>query len=90
MYISSQLSLRLHGKHSFYSYPWIIRTGSLVDALWPEVAQRQVDDDGNVTLECRGFNDRNLYHRQTPCDPPFTSELQCVCSAPVDNVVPGT
>ena len=66
MYISSQLSLRLHGKHSFHSYPWIIRAGGLVDALGPEVAQRQVDDDGNVTLECRGFNDRNLYLRQRP------------------------
>ena len=75
MYISSQLSLRLHGKHSFHSYPWIIRAGGLVDALGPEVAQRQVDDDGNVTLECHGFNDRNLYPRQTPCDQDYLRKL---------------
>jgi hypothetical protein len=75
MYLSSQLSLRLHGMHSFHSYPWIIRAGGLVDALGPEVAQRQVDDEGKVTLECRGFNDRNLYPRQTPCDQDYLRKL---------------
>ena len=67
MYLSSQLSLRLHGMHSFRSYPWIIRSGGLIDALGPEVAQRRVDpESGNVELTCSGFNDRNLYPRQTP------------------------
>jgi len=75
MYLSSQLSLRLHGKHSFHSYPWIIRSGGLIDALGPEVAQRQVDDEGNERLACRGFNDRNLYPRQTPCDQDYLRKL---------------
>lgn len=75
MYLSSQLSLRLHGMHSFHSYPWIIRSGGLVDALGPEVAQRQVDGDGNITLECHGFNDRNLYPRETPCDQDYLRKL---------------
>ncbi len=67
MYVCSQLSLRLHGQHSFHSYPLIVRAGGLVDALGPEVARRQVDpESGNLTLECAGFNDRNLYPRQTP------------------------
>ena len=62
MYLSSQLSLRLHGQHSFHSYPLIIRAGGLVEALGPEVARREVDPhSGNVTLDCPGFNDRNLY-----------------------------
>ena len=41
MYLCSQLSLRLHGQHSFHSYPLIVRAGGLVDALGPEeVAMR--------------------------------------------------
>jgi hypothetical protein len=76
MYVSSQLSLRLHGQHSFHSYPLIIRAGGLIDALGPEVARREVDpQSGNVTLECPGFNDRNLYPRETPCDQDFLRKL---------------
>jgi len=76
MYLSSQLSLRLHGQHSFHSYPLIIRAGGLVEALGPEVARREVDPhSGNVTLDCPGFNDRNLYPRETPCDQDFLRKL---------------
>jgi Transposase DDE domain len=76
MYVCSQLSLRLHGQHSFHSYPLIIRAGGLIDALGPEVARRQVDpQSGNLTLQCAGFNDRNLYPRQTPCDQDFLRKL---------------
>jgi Transposase DDE domain len=76
MYLSSQLSLRLHGQHGFHSYPLIIRAGGLIDALGPEVAQRHVDPQtGNLHLCCQGFNDRNLYPRQTPCDQDFLRKL---------------
>jgi hypothetical protein len=76
MYLSSQLSLRLHGQHGFHGYPLIIRAGGLIDALGPEVARRDVDPQtGNVKLECAGFNDRNLYPRQTPCDQDFRRKL---------------
>lgn len=37
MYLSSQLSLRLHGQHGFHGYPLIIRAGGLVDALGPRL-----------------------------------------------------
>jgi Transposase DDE domain len=76
MYVCSQLSLRLHGQHSFHSYPLIIRAGGLVDALGPEVARRQVDPQtGDLTRHCAGFNDRNLYPRQMPCDQDFLRKL---------------
>lgn len=76
MYVRSQLSLRPHGQHSFHSYPLIVRAGGLVDALGPEVARRQVDpESGDLTLECAGFNDRNLYPRQPPCDQDFLRKL---------------
>lgn len=76
MYLSSQLSLRLHGQHSFHSYPLIIRSGGLIEALGPHVARREVDPvSGDVTLDCPGFNDRNLYPRKTPCDQDFLRKL---------------
>jgi hypothetical protein len=76
MCLSSQLSLRLHGQHSFHSYPLIIRCGGLIDALGPDVAHREVDPDtGNVTLRCEGFNERNFYDRQTPCDQDYLRKL---------------
>lgn len=76
MYVSSQLSLRLHGQHSFHSYPLIIRCGGLIDALGPDVAHREVDPDtGDVTLRCEGFNERNFHPRQTPCDQDYLRKL---------------
>lgn len=76
MYLSSQFTLRLHGQNAFHAYPLIIRAGGLLDALGPEVARRQVDPaTGNMTLHCPGFNDRNLYPRQTPCDQDFLRKL---------------
>jgi hypothetical protein len=76
MYLSSQLTLRLHGQHAFHSYPLIIRSGGLIEALGPEVARRQVDPaTGNMTLHCQGFNSRNLYARTTPCDQDFLRKL---------------
>jgi len=76
MYLSSQLAIKRHGQHSFHSYPLIIRGGGLIEALGPEVARRDVDpQSGHVTLDCPGFNDRNLYPRQTPCDQDFLRKL---------------
>lgn len=76
MYLSSQLSLRLHGSQSFHSYPLIIRSGGLLDALGPEQARRAVDPQtGDVSIGCAGFNDRNDYPRQTPCDQDFLRKL---------------
>lgn len=76
MYLSSQLTLRLHGMHSFHSYPWIIRSGGLIDALGPEVAQRHVDPDtGDMHIECEGFNHRAVHPRRTPCDQDYLRKL---------------
>lgn len=76
MYVSSQLSMRLHGSHSFHSYPFVIRSGGLIDALGPEVARRDVDaETGNLSIYCAGFNHRNRYPRSTPCDQDFLRKL---------------
>ncbi len=76
MYVSSQLALRLHGSHSFHSYPLIIRAGGLIDALGPEVATRKVDPQtGDMSIHCAGFNTRNLHPRTTPCDQDYLRKL---------------
>jgi len=76
MYLSSQLSLRLHGSHSFHSYPLIIRSGGLLDALGPEHARREVDaQTGSISISCAGYNHRNLGPRDTPCDQDFLRKL---------------
>lgn len=69
LYVASDLSLRLHGMQSFHGYPLVIRTGGLLNALGPEVGKKVVHPQtGQVTIHCPGFNHKNTYDRQTPCD----------------------
>lgn len=69
LYIASDISLRLHGMQSFHSYPFVIRSGGMINALGPKVGRKVVHPKtGNVTLYCPGFNSKNKYDRQTPCD----------------------
>jgi hypothetical protein len=69
LYIASDLSLRLHGMQSFHGYPFVIRTGGLLNAFGPEVGKKAVHPQtGQVTIHCPGFNRKNRYDRQTPCD----------------------
>jgi len=69
MYIASDMSLRLHGMQSFHGYPLVIRTGGLLNALGPEAGKKTVHPEtGQVTIHCPGFNHKNKYDRQTPCD----------------------
>lgn len=73
IYLSSELSLKLHGAQSYHAFPRILRSGGLIDALGPEMGGRKAQhpDTGDVTLACPGFNEKNDYDRQTPCDQDF-------------------
>lgn len=72
MYIASNLSMRLHGVHSFHAYPYVVRCGGMLNAFGPEVGHKTVHPETkDVTLSCAGFNDKNYYDRQTPCDQDF-------------------
>ena len=72
LYLASQLSLRLHGAAGYNAFPYVLRSGGLVDALGPTVGRKAVHPDTqDVTLACPGFNDKNRYDRQTPCDQDF-------------------
>jgi hypothetical protein len=51
----------------------VLRFGGLIDALGPELGGRKTThpETGDVTLSCPGFNRKNDYDRQTPCDQDF-------------------
>ena len=73
IYLASELSLKLHGAESYHAFPRVLRTGGLIEALGPELGGRKTrhPETGDVTLACPGFNDKNDYDRQTPCDQDF-------------------
>jgi hypothetical protein len=76
LYVSSEISLKLHGARSHYSYPYIIRCGGLLEALGPALARKTVDKKtGDLALACEGFNQKNHYQRETPCDQDFLRKL---------------
>jgi len=73
LYVASELSLKLHGSQSYHAYPRLLRSGGLIDALGPERGGHKTrhPQTGEVTLACPGFNRKNDYDRQTPCDQDF-------------------
>jgi hypothetical protein len=61
--------MRLHGVHSFNSYPLVVRTGGMLNAFGHPAGRKVTHPDtGTVTLACEGFNQKNEYPRETPCD----------------------
>ena len=70
VYIASDISMRFHGVHSFNAFPYVVRSGGMVNAFGPAMGHKAVHPETkDVTLSCSGFNDKNDYDRQTPCDP---------------------
>ena len=75
-YIASELSMRLHGVHSFNVYPTVVRTGGMLNALAPKLKCAALHPDTkDMTIACEGFNGKNHYDRQTPCDQDFLRKL---------------
>ena len=71
LYIASQISLKLHDA-SYHAFPHVLRSGGLITALGPKVGRKaEHPDTHDITLACAGFNDKNDYDRQTPCDRDF-------------------
>ena len=76
MYVASNLSMRLHGEHAFHAYPLVVRLGGMMNAFGPKVGQKVVHPDtGDVTVACEGFNNKNHYDRQSPCDEDFLRKM---------------
>ena len=75
-YISSNLSMRLHGVHSFNAFPMVVRSGGMLNAFGPKAGRKVVHpDNGDVTIVCEGFNKKNHYDRETPCDQDFLRKV---------------
>jgi hypothetical protein len=67
--LTANLSLRLHGQHAFHAWPQVVRCGGLLSALPPALATKHLDPkSGRVLIHCTGFNAKNTYDRQAPCD----------------------
>lgn len=67
--LAANLSLKLHGEHAFLAWERVVRCGGLLSALDPAIASKHLDPQSHqVMLRCVGFNDKNQYDRQTPCD----------------------
>ena len=75
-YVASNLSMRLHGVHAFDAFPMVVRCGGMLQAFGPQAGRKVVHPDtGEMTVVCEGFNQKNLYDRQTPCDPDYLRKL---------------
>jgi hypothetical protein len=67
--LAANLSLKLHGEHAFSAWERVVRCGGLLGALDPAIASKHLDPEHHqVVLRCVGFNDKNHYDRQAPCD----------------------
>ena len=68
--------MRLHGVHSFNAFPMVVRSGGMLNAFGPKAGKKVVHpDNGDVTVACEGFNKKNHYDRETPCDQDFLRKV---------------
>ncbi len=82
IYVASELSLRLHGAHSFHALPLLIQSGGLLEAIGPNHGRRHVDPQtGDLLLRCPGFNRKNRKERRTPVDQDTVRKLARTTSA---------
>jgi len=76
LYLSSQLTLRLHGSPGYSSLPYVLHCGGLRDALESGQVLRKADPStGDHHLEFQGYNQKHDYARRTPCDHDFVRKL---------------
>lgn len=76
VYIASDISMRFHGEHHFHAFPYIVRTGGLIEAFGSDMGHRATHPQtGDITLACEGFNDKNQLDRQTPCDQDYLRKM---------------
>lgn len=75
-YVASNLSMRLHGVHAFDAFPMVVRCGGMLQAFGPQAGHKIVHPEtGDTTVCCEGFNRKNHYDRQTPCDQDYLRKV---------------
>lgn len=76
VYVASNLSMRLHGVHSFNGFALMVRSGGMINAFGHKMGRKVTHPDtGDVTIACEGFNNKNHYDRETPCDQDFLRKM---------------
>lgn len=76
VYIASDISMRFHGVHQFNAFPYVVRSGGMINAFGPAMGHKATHPDtGDVSLSCLGFNNKNDYDRQTPCDQDYLRKM---------------
>lgn len=76
IYIASNLAMRLRGVQAFSAFPHVIKTSGLLTALGNQLGKRiKGPENGTLSLQCDGFNNKNDYDRETPCDQDFLRKL---------------
>jgi len=76
VYLASDISLRFHGVHRFHAFPYVVRSGGMIQAFGPQMGHKVTHpQSGDVSLRCEGFNDKNDYDRQTPCDQDYLRKM---------------
>ena len=76
VYIASDISMRFHGVHRFHAFPYVVRSGGMIQAFGPAMGHKVMHPQtGDVSLCCAGFNDKNDYDRQTPCDQDYLRKM---------------
>lgn len=76
VYIASDISMRFHGVHQFHAFPYVVRSGGIVNAFGPRMGHKVTHPGtGDVSLSCEGFNNKNEYDRQTPCDQDYLRKM---------------
>jgi len=68
--------MRFHGVHPFHAFPYVVRSGGMIQAFGPKMGHKAVHPQtGDVSLACEGFNDKNTFDRQTPCDQDYLHKM---------------
>jgi len=76
VYMASNLSMRFHGEHHFHAFPYLVRCSSLLEVFGPDMGHKVTHpQSGDISLRCAGFNEKNSYDRQTPCDQDYLRKL---------------
>lgn len=76
VYLSAELTLKFHAAPGFSALPYILHCGGLKDALGPKQAKTIKDQQEDAyRIECEGYNNKNIYSRETPCDQDFVRKL---------------
>jgi Transposase DDE domain len=76
VYIASELSMRFHGEHHFHAFPYLVRSSSMIEVFGPAMGHKATHPQtGDISLHCEGFNQKNAYDRQTPCDQDYLRKM---------------